>query len=106
MAGPINVGALTPGASLADPSIVSQYLPPEVEVQLRTGQLPFGAIVLPPPGVPQKFRRVRVNTQLQNVDVLAALEKLSDQSFRLRSATWRLWWAAEGQHAASSRGPS
>jgi hypothetical protein len=102
VAGPINVGAVTPGATLADPSIVSQYLPPEVEAQLRTGQLPFGAVVLPPSGVPRRYKRIRVNTQLQNPDVLAALEKLSGQHFDFDERTWRLWWAAEGQHGATA----
>jgi HEAT repeat protein len=88
--------ALGPGgATLADPNAISQYLPPEIEIQLRTGQLPFGAVVLPPTGIPQRTRAVRVQGQLKNTEVLAALERLTGQNLGYDERSWKLWWAAQ-----------
>ena len=89
------------GATWSDPSWVSPYLPPNVELALRTGQLPYGVRVIPPPGARPNFRQVKVNVQMPNPDVLAALEKLTGQSFGYDERTWKLWWAAEGQKLLS-----
>ncbi|MCH7988122.1 MAG: HEAT repeat domain-containing protein [Planctomycetes bacterium] len=71
-------------------------LPPDIEAKLRTGQLPYGVILLPPsfPGG-QKMRVVRVKRTYQNSEVLAALKKLTGQSFGYDKRTWRLWLAAK-----------
>jgi len=74
----------------------SALLPPDVEVALRTGQLPQGVIIAPPIGglkVPRKL--VTVTVQQPNPDVLSTLQKLTDQNFGFDERTWRLWWAAE-----------
>ncbi len=71
-------------------------LPPEVEVALRTGQLPQGVIIMPPIGginVPKKTVPVTVNQA--NQDTLTTLQKLTGQNFGFDERTWRLWWAAE-----------
>lgn len=90
------------GGTLVDPQVLSQYLPPDVEAALRTGQYPFGVIVLPPAGVPQKFRIVRVQAQIPNTEVRAALVKLTGQDFGYDERTWKLWWSAEGQALLSA----
>jgi hypothetical protein len=76
-------------------------LPPEVEIALRTGQLPQGAVIAPPVGgvnVPRKTVVVTVNQS--NQEVLATLQKLTGQNFGFDERTWRLWWAAEKHGAA------
>lgn len=98
----VTVGLAPVGSKLADPNALSQYLPPEVEVALRTGQLPFGAVVLPAPGVPQEYRNVRVQVQLPNQQVLLALRKITGQNLGFDERGWKLWWAAEGQPGAAS----
>ncbi|MAT14842.1 MAG: hypothetical protein CMJ46_06175 [Planctomyces sp.] len=69
-------------------------LPPQIEYQLRTGQLPFGVIiddsniVAPPP----QTKLVNVNRDQQNAEVLASLQKLTDQNFQFDELQWRNWW--------------
>ncbi|MEZ6044338.1 MAG: HEAT repeat domain-containing protein [Planctomycetaceae bacterium] len=71
-------------------------VPPEIEYQLRTGQLPFGVVidntqtnnVQPPP----QTKLVNVNRDIQNSEVLAALKTLTDQDFQFNEVQWRNWW--------------
>lgn len=76
----------------------SSVLPPEIEAQLRTGQLPYGVIVLPP-STPQaqKMKVVTVKRKFRNTEVLAALTKLTRQSFGYDKRSWRLWVAAKNK---------
>ena len=76
----------------------SSVLPPEIEAQLRTGQLPYGVILLPPntPGG-QKMKTVTVKRVFRNAEVLVALKKLTGQSFRYDKRSWRLWLAAKNR---------
>lgn len=96
------LGLPSGGGTLVNAQALSQYLPPDVEVALRTGQYPFGVIVLPPAGLPPKFRVVRVQAQIPNAEVRAALVKLTGQDFGYDERTWKLWWAAEGQALLSA----
>ncbi|QDU82204.1 hypothetical protein Pla110_39590 [Polystyrenella longa] len=74
----------------------SPLLPPEIEYQLRTGQLPYGVIVdnsnnnsiQPPP----QTKLVDVKRDKQNPEVLAALKTLTDQNFQYNEVQWRSWW--------------
>ncbi len=71
-------------------------LPPEVELAMRTGQLPQGAIVLDgskSTNVPKKMVLVKVNHW--NQDVLGTLQKITKRDFGYDKRTWHLWWAAE-----------
>ncbi|MCA9038993.1 MAG: hypothetical protein KDA65_01460 [Planctomycetaceae bacterium] len=71
-------------------------LPPEIEYQLRTGQLPFGVIVdnsnnlnmQPPP----QTKLVNVKKEERNPEVLSALKTLTDQNFQYNEVLWRSWW--------------
>jgi len=93
---PLNF-ALPNGAGSVDPRALSPYLPADVDVALRSGQFPAGVVVLPPVGgQPQRFRVVKVQAQLSNAEVLAALRKFTKQDFGFDERTWKLWWAAEG----------
>ena len=76
-------------------------LPPEVELAIRTGQLPQGAVIAPQIGgvqIPRKTTVVTVNQP--NHDTLTTLQKLTGQNFGFDERTWRLWWAAEKHVAA------
>lgn len=95
--GGVNVSIGGGGTGFVSPSAISGYLPPEVEGQLLTGQLPYGVVVLPPLGMPQKTKQVKVQAQLTNDDVLAALQKLTGQDFGFDERTWLLWWASRGK---------
>jgi hypothetical protein len=71
-------------------------LPPDVEIALRTGQLPQGVAIAPPIGginVPRKM--VTVTVDQANQEALTTLQKLTGQNFGFDERTWRLWWAAE-----------
>lgn len=66
---------------------------PEVEALARTGQLPHGAIVIPPPT--NTVTKTTVITRAQrNTEVLDALKSLSGENFGFDERTWQLWWAA------------
>jgi hypothetical protein len=75
----------------------SGSLPPEVEIALRTGQLPQGAVVIPPQdgSVGIQRRTTTVSVDQANQEVLSTLQKLTHQNFGFDERTWRLWWAAE-----------
>ena len=76
-------------------------LPPEVELAVRTGQLPQGAVMAPPVGGVQIPRKTTVMTvNVPNHDTLTTLQKLTGQNFGFDERTWRLWWAAE-KHVAT-----
>jgi len=67
-------------------------LPPNVEILLRTGQLPYGVQVLNPQGI--KTRRVSVRVNVRNEEVLASLRKLTTQDFGYDENAWQLYWDA------------
>lgn len=70
-------------------------LPPQIELMLRTGQFPNGVIIHNPQGNPHaRTKIVRVRRDHQNSEVLAALQKLTGESFGYDERTWRLWVAA------------
>lgn len=71
-------------------------LPPEVELALRSGQLPYGVIVLSSPSAPENRRRtITIKQEQKNREVLAALEKLTRKNLGYNERTWKLWWASE-----------
>ncbi len=90
------------GATFSDPRQISQYLPPDIELALRAGQLPFGVKVNAPPPTVTSWRTYQVQAPLQNVAVLTALKSLTDQDFGYDERIWKLWWAAEGQKFLSA----
>lgn len=85
--------------------MTSGALPPEVEIAIRTGQLPQGAIIAPPiggaPAIPRKTVVVTVNQP--NQEVLSTLQKLTGQNFGFDERTWRLWWAADKNGGAAKK---
>jgi len=82
--------------SFANPHQLS--LPPEIELQLRTGQLPNGVIVIPPRELaPRRTRLVTVTQDHQNAQALAALTALTGESFGFDKRAWGMWWATRQQ---------
>ncbi len=71
-------------------------LPPDIEMQLRTGQLPYGVGFAEVPGLnpPRRMKEVLVEVTHRNAEVLAALKRLTGQDFGYEERTWRLWLAA------------
>jgi hypothetical protein len=84
------------GTLFADPRVIAQYLPPDIDLALRAGQLPFGVKIDTPMDPKPRFRQVRIQVQQQNDSVLTALQELTGQNFGYDERTWGLWWAAEG----------
>ncbi|MFV0445692.1 MAG: HEAT repeat domain-containing protein [Planctomycetaceae bacterium] len=84
------------GTFYGDPRTIAQYLPPEVDLALRSGQLPFGVQINRPMDPRPRFRQVRVRVDQQNDAVLMALQSLTGQNFGYDERTWQLWWASEG----------
>lgn len=68
-------------------------LPPEVELAMRSGQLPYGAIVIPP-NTPQRTKMVTVRVNHQNPEVLSTLKELTGKNYGYDERLWRLWWQA------------
>lgn len=75
----------------------AKSLPAEIEVLMRTGQLPYGAIVQKPllPGDGMVRRTVTVRHTHRNPETLAALKKLTGKDLGYDERTWRLWWASD-----------
>lgn len=67
-------------------------LPLEIEGALRTGQLPYGVSVQQAGGPQPSVKWVTVRRSQQNLEVLDALRKLTDQDFSYDKRAWRLWW--------------
>jgi hypothetical protein len=91
----ISVGVGPSGVGFADPRAVSQYLPPNIEAQLRTGQLPFGVTINEPFAPPKRMKTVNVQIQLTNDGVRSALTQLTGRDFGFDERTWKLWWASQ-----------
>ncbi len=72
-------------------------LPPDIELGLRTGQFPYGVIVLNPrPTAAENQRRtITIRREQKNREVVAALEKLTGKNLGYNERTWKLWWASE-----------
>jgi hypothetical protein len=71
----------------------SSGLPPDVEIALRTGQLPYGVqFAGPPPGT--QYRNVTVRVDVQNDKVLESLKKLTERDFGYDQDAWQLYWAS------------
>ncbi|WP_339912126.1 HEAT repeat domain-containing protein [Symmachiella dynata] len=75
-------------------------LPPDVELQLMTGQLPYGAVVIPPndPGAQMRQKTQIVKRTQRNGPVLEALKSLTDEDFSYNRPKWRLWWAEKNNN--------
>ncbi len=88
------VGMLAPGSA--------NGLSPGLDLALRSGQLPYGAIVLPPSGMgQQRMRTCSVCTEVSNAEVLSALEAITGQDFGYSEVDWRAWWNAHRQQQSS-----
>jgi hypothetical protein len=72
-------------------------LPPEIEAGLRTGQYPNGVVILNPdgPGSALRMKTILVRQDHQNAEALAALQRLTGESYGYDERLWRLWWAAK-----------
>lgn len=86
----------TDGSVDAGSVLAGGVLPPEVEIAIRTGQLPQGAIIAPPiGGAPVQRKTVTVTVNQSNQESLTTLQKLTNQNFGFDERTWRIWWSAE-----------
>lgn len=72
------------------------WLPAEVEALARTGQLPYGAIVVPS-GLEQRLpnRVVTIKGDVKNAEVLAALKQITGQDFGYNKRAWETWWQTQ-----------
>jgi len=74
----------SPGAS-------GVVLPPEVMAGLLTGQYPYG-VNIQQSGPQPSVKWVTIHRPQQNLEVLEALRKLTQQDFGFDKRAWRLWW--------------
>jgi len=72
----------------------SGALPPEVEIAARTGQLPYGATIIPD-NIPRQMKVVNVTREFKNLPVLDALEKMTGNNLGFNERDWHLWWAVQ-----------
>jgi hypothetical protein len=74
----------------------SGWLPPEVEGLARTGQLPYGAIIVPNGlEAPRPKRVITIKGDVKNAEVLAALKKITGQDFGYNKRAWETWWQTQ-----------
>jgi HEAT repeat protein len=66
-------------------------LPANVELLLRTGQLPYGVRYHDPNA---GYRQVTTRVEIRNEQVLEALKKLTSKDFGYDPDAWQLYWAA------------
>jgi hypothetical protein len=69
-------------------------LPPSIEYQLRTGQLPNG-VIINRPGYEQRTKVITVRQVHQNLEVLSALKSITGNNFGFDERTWKLWWVTK-----------
>jgi hypothetical protein len=79
-------------------------LPLEVEGALRTGQLPYGAVVVPPRSA-VRTKTVTVKRAEHNPEVRETLKQLTGQDFGYNQRSWHLWWAAQQSGATPLSSP-
>ena len=72
----------------------NRTLPLNVEAALRTGQLPYGAVVEPSRRA-TRTKTVTCQTEEMNLEVRATLRELTGQDFGYNERSWHLWWAAQ-----------
>ncbi|MGQ0636368.1 MAG: HEAT repeat domain-containing protein [Planctomycetaceae bacterium] len=68
-------------------------LPPNIEVLLRTGQLPNGVAIAG--GPPVRMKEITIERDEQNPSVLEALKTLTEQNFGFDAGAWRRWQRAQ-----------
>lgn len=73
----------------------SSSIPPEVEAMARTGQLPYGAVVMPHFANQQLTKTVTVRVEQKNPEVLAALEALTGQNYGFNERDWQIWYSLQ-----------
>jgi hypothetical protein len=74
----------------------SGWLPPEVQGLAATGQLPYGAIIVPSGfEAPRPKTKITIKGDVKNADVLAALKKITGQDFGYNKRQWEAWWQTQ-----------
>jgi hypothetical protein len=69
-------------------------LPPEVELMLAAGQLPYGVQVQQFSAAPPRMKEVPIEKDEQNPAVLDALASLTGENFGYDEPAWRRWYNA------------
>ncbi len=87
----VGFGVASNGVPTMLPSGNSTMLPSDIEMLNRLGQLPFGYTVNDTR--PKRTRTVSVKSDVRNTQVLAALQKLTQQNFGYDQRDWQRWWA-------------
>ena len=84
-----------PNGQVGFPASGSNWLPPQLQGLAATGQLPYGAIVIPPANQPRTTRTVTIKAEVKNAEVLAALKKITGQDFGYNKRAWEAWWQTQ-----------
>lgn len=77
-------------------------LPPNIELLLATGQLPYGARVQYPLA-PVRMKEITYEKDEQNQSVLAALNLLTGENFGFDEPTWHRWYNAMHNSSGSKK---
>jgi hypothetical protein len=70
-------------------------LPPEIDLQLRTGQLPYGVSVTNFYDTPRPTRTVEVDVEQENYETHEALVQLTGVDFGYAEIQWKNWWFSQ-----------
>lgn len=69
-------------------------LPPEIELALRTGHLPYG-VGIHTSEPTYRMRTVAIRVNQENQEVLEALQKITGESFGFDERIWQQWWVGK-----------
>ena len=69
----------------------NSVLPPNIELMLRSGQLPNGVIINQPSQANVLTKVITIKYDHKNREVLSALSRLTGKDFSYDQRTWRLW---------------
>ena len=84
--------ANTPGGvAQVNPNNYNGLYPSQIEGMALTGQMPYGAIVIPEPN--EIIHTANVNVDVRNEEVLLALRKITGKDFGYDQRAWQRWHA-------------
>ena len=87
----VTMGTTANGTPVLLPNGSTGYVPSQIEMLNRAGQLPYGYTVND--DKPRRMRTVTIKKDLRNVRVLDSLRGLTHEDFGYDQRDWQRWWA-------------
>lgn len=89
------------------PAVAAGFgVPLQVLEGMQRGEFPYGVIIVPSQFAVQQTHVITVEVGHQNSEVRNALKRLTGEDLAFDQRSWRLWWLAFIQGAASGQQPA